>query len=330
MSNTDWWFLDLALVVAVTGALAFGLFAGISGPFRVLLAIPFVLVLPGYALVSLLFPDETSGEYRPFDDEKTGLQSALLVEGGLESIERLILSIVMSVALVSAITLISSATPRGIVLETVLWGIALTTAVLALLAIVARYRCPRERRYVPSVTVESFFFVRRRPDPYGSTDPRPFNVAIVVGLLLLVASTGFALANPPVGDGFTEFYVETDDVSGDVDTIYETTYTVGDTGELPVTIANEEGRELSYTTVVLLQEVRYDGDDVTVDDEERLTTDTVTVSSGETETQTLEVTPTTTGEDLRLLVLLYEGEPPDQPGEDDAYRVIRLPIDVTE
>lgn len=328
MNDTDWWFLDLAIVIATTGALAFGLDAGTTGAFRVLLAIPLVLFLPGYALVALLFPDEPSGEYRPFDDEKTGLQNPL-AGGGLESIERFVLSIVTSVALVAAITLVSSATPRGIVLETVLWGIALFTVVFALLAIVARYRFPPEQRYVPSPAMGSLFFVRRRPDPYGSADPRPFNVAIVVGILLLIASTGFALANPSDGETFTEFYVETDEVTGEVDTIYETTYAVGEPHELPVTIANEEGREVTYTTVALLQEVGYNGDDVTVHREEVLATESATVSSGETHRQSLEVTPTTTGDDLRLLVLLYEGDPPEEPTEENAYRVIRLPIEVS-
>lgn len=329
MSDTDWWFLDLAVVVVAAGGLAFGLFAGLTGVTRVLVAIPFVLFLPGYALVSLLFPDDTTGEYRPFDDEKTGIRNPLLVEGGLESIERFVLSIVASVALVPAIALLSTATPGGLVAETVLWGIAVLTAALALVAVVTRYRCPPERRYSPTPSAGALFFVRRRPNPYGSPNARPFNVAIVVGLLLLVASAGFALATPPDGDEYTEFYVETDNVTGDAETIYDATYAVDEPQALPITIANEEGRETTYTTVVVLQEVSHDGDDVTVHEEDVLATDSVAVANGETHRQSLEVTPTMAGNDLRLLVLLYRGEPPESPSEETAYRALRLPIEVS-
>ncbi len=34
------------------------------------------------------------------------------------------------------------------------------------------------------------------------------------------------------------------------------------------------------------------------------------------------------GDDLRLTLLLYNGEPPAEPTADNAYRVARLPIEV--
>ncbi|MXV64120.1 DUF1616 domain-containing protein [Natronorubrum sp. JWXQ-INN-674] len=327
MSDTHWWFFDLAVVIAVAGVVAFGVFSGIDGAVRIVAMIPLVVFLPGYALVSALFPDKPDDDYQSFDEEKTGLGNPLLVTGGLETIERFVLSVVCSVALVSSIALLSSATPRGLTLEPVLSGISLLTVILTLIAIGCRYRCSPERRYAPSFSFGSLFFGRDGPNIYAQTNPRPYNVAIVLGLVLVVATAGFAVANPPERNGFTEFSVETEPVTGDVETMYESTYTAGESQELQAAITNQEGDERTYTTVALLQEVSYE-DGVTVRETAEMDRRSTTIADGETREQTLEITPTTDGPEFRLTLLLYEDEPPTEPTADSAYRVIQLPIDV--
>ena len=328
MSDTNWWFFDLAAVIAVTGALTFGIISGITGVGRTVLAIPLVLVLPGYALVSALFPDKPNDDYQSFDTEKTGLGSPLLVSGGLKAIERMVLSVVFSVALVPAITLFAAITPGGVTLEPVLIGLSMLTVILALLAIGSRYRCPADRRFVPSVASISPFFTQGRPSPYDRVNHRPYNVAIAVGLVMLLATGGFALASPPQHDGFTELSVETKNVTGDIDTMYDSTYAAGESQELTVTITNQEHETQRYTTAVLLQRVSAEGDSVVVHESTELDRTTATVSDGESTRQPLEITPTMRGSDLRLIVLLYEGDPPAEPTADNAYRVVRLPIEV--
>ncbi|ELZ10606.1 hypothetical protein C478_14172 [Natrinema thermotolerans DSM 11552] len=329
MSDTDWWFFDLAVVIAVTGGLTFGIISGLSGIERIVLTIPLVLFLPGYALVSALFPDEPNDEYQSFDDEKTGLGNPLLVSGGLEAIERTILSVVFSVALVPAIVLFATVTPRGVALKPILLGLSILTVVLALLAIVSRYRCPADRRFVPSITSVSPFFDRGRPSPYERTSRRPYNLAIVIGLVLLLASGGFALANPPQHDGFTEFSVETENVTGETDTMYESTYTAGERQELQATITNREHEERTYTTVALLQRVSYEENATTVRESTEVDRRTATVAAGDSHGQTLAITPSMRGDDLRVTLLLYVGEPPAEPTTENAYRAIHLPIEVT-
>ncbi|ELY44540.1 DUF1616 domain-containing protein [Natronorubrum sulfidifaciens] len=328
MSDTHWWFSDLAVVIVVTGALTLGVFSGIDGPARILLLIPLLLFFPGYALVSAMFPDRPNDDYQSFDEEKTGLGNPLLVTGGLETVERFVLSTVFSVALVSAIALLTSVTPGGLMLETVLSGIAVTTVVLSLIAIGSRYRCPPAQRFTPALSLEAVFFTQRRPTAYDQTSTRPYNVAIVIGLLLLVASGGFAIANPPQHDGFTEFAVDTEPVTGETETMYESSYTAGEPQELQATITNREHDERTYTTVVLLERVSYDGDDVTVHETAELTRQSATVDDGDTQQQTLEITPSMDGEEFRLTLLLYDGEPPASPTAENAYRTVQLPIEL--
>lgn len=325
MSDNHWWFFDLAVVIAVTGALTFGVLSGIGGAVRIALTIPLICFLPGYALVSAMFPDEPDDNYQSFDEEKTGLGNPLLVTGGLETIERFVLSVVFSVALVPAIALLASATPRGLTLETVLPGVGLLTVVLAVIAIGSRYRCPADRRFAVSVSPESLLFTRDGSTAYERTSPRPYNVAIVIGLVLLVATGGYAVANPPQHDEFTEFAVETEDVTGETETMYESTYTAGESHELNATITNQEHEERSYTTVALLERVDGDG---AVTERTELDRKSATVADGEKHQQTLEITPSMQGDGLRLTLLLYEGEPPSDPTTENAYRSIHLPIEV--
>ena len=331
MSDNHWWFFDLAVVIAITGAVTFGVFSGVDGVVRTVLLIPLICFLPGYAFVSALFPDEPTDEYQPFDDEKTALGNPLVITGGLESIERAILSVVFSVATVPMVALLASATPRGLTLETVLSGVAVFTVVLSVLAIGSRYRCPADRRFAPSLSSVSLFRMPIRPNAYSRTNTRPYNVAIVVALVLLVATAGFAIANPPQHDGFTEFAVETETVSGDIDTMYESTYAAGETDELAVSITNQEHEERNYTTVALLERVD-DGDgndsDGTVAEADELDRQSTTIAHGDTQEQVLEITPSMQGEDLRVTLLLYEGEPPTEPTSENAYRAIHLPIEV--
>lgn len=329
MSDNHLWYFDLAVVVAVTGALTLGIFSGVSGAIRIALSIPLILFLPGYALVSALFPDKPNDDYRSFDQEKTGLGNPLLISGGLEAIERSILSVIFSVALVPAITLFASVTPRGLTLEPVLFGLAVATIVLSLLAIGSRYRCPPDRRFVPAVSSIFPFFTRGRRSPYERINVRPYNIAIVIGVGLLLASAGFALANPPQHDGYTEISVETDNVTNETETVYNSTYTAGESQELQATITNQEHEERRYTTVVLLQRVNSDGENVTVNESVEMDRQSATVADGDSHRQTFEITPTMQGDDLRLTLLLYDGEAPADPTAENAYRKLHLPIEVS-
>ncbi|MDJ1431843.1 DUF1616 domain-containing protein [Halostagnicola sp. A-GB9-2] len=329
MSDTDWWFLDLALLVAATGAVALGLFSGISGAIRVLLAIPLVLLFPGYALVAALFPGDASGEQHSFDEEQTGFDKSALLSGGIKPTERFILSIAFSVALVPGIALITTVTPWGVTAEPVLFGISLLTICLALIGVLSRYQLSPAHRFEPTRVIVPPIIRQDQSTPYNRTNTRPYNIAIAFGLILLIASAGFAVANPVQPDGFTEFSVETSDLDGETETMYESTFTAGEPQEVPISITNQENGDRTYTVVALIQQVEYgDGDEVTVESEAELTNETVSVSEGETHEQPLEITPSADGEQHRLVLLLYEGDSPSDPAVDTADQSLPLPIEL--
>lgn len=92
---------------------------------RHILGAIFVLWLPGYTFIKALFPSESS--------EKAE-------EKGLDTIERIALSIGMSLALVPLIGLLLNYTPWGIRLTPIVFSLLALTVIFATIAIVRQYR----------------------------------------------------------------------------------------------------------------------------------------------------------------------------------------------
>ena len=325
MNGSDWWSLDLSLLITYTGGITFALLSGLSGTVRVVLVIPLVVFVPGYALISVFYPDRPA-DAKSFDDTQTGLNNPVPPHQGIGTAERVALSAVVSMVIIAAIAIAATVSPWGISHTPLLLGVSVSSIGLAIIAILRRWRCPPDRRF--DVTRLSGIGFRSstgsRSQPYVTV----FNIAVVISFLVLLGSVGYALANPPQGEAFTEFYIETEEVTGQTETMYEASFEAGEPSPLTVHIINHEHQDVEYTTVVLLQDVTYDDDDVTVHSQTELAQDDAMVTAGEHYPLTLEITPTSTESEARLLVLLYDGDVPEDPGEETAYRVLRLPVEV--
>lgn len=95
-------------------------------PLRIILGLPLVLFLPGYALIATLFPRK--------DD--------------LDAIERIALSFGLSIAITPLLGLALNYTPFGIRLAPILTVLSVFTISLALGAYVRRSMVPEEDRFV--------------------------------------------------------------------------------------------------------------------------------------------------------------------------------------
>lgn len=73
---------------------------------------------------------------------------------------------------------------------------------------------------------------------------------------------------------------------------------------------------------------RVEGNETSVTEREELDRVSTTPEHGETWQEEYPVTPTMTGEGLRLTFLLYDGEVPVEPTRENAYRELHLWIDV--
>jgi uncharacterized membrane protein len=298
---------------------------GVYGtPLAVALGLPFLFFAPGYALVSALFPGATP------DDVRSDVTLAEVRQHGLSGGERAALGFGVSLALLPLLGVALSLSPWSIAPAAVLLSVALATTVFSAVGAGGGRRRPADRRF--SLPVRARLRDARRTLSTGSAADRALNVGLAVGVLLAVGAMGYAVASPGPGQSYTEVALLTQNETGElVAEGYPETFESGESRPIIVELTNREGERTDYSVVVELQRVRQgDGGGAKVVEDRQLATFTPTVESGETWRTTHEVTPTMTGEDLRLTYLVYEGDPPDDPTAANAYRRAHVWVNVTE
>lgn len=318
---------DLAAVVVL--AVATTLAATVPGvketPLRVLLGLPYVLFIPGYALVAALFPEAGAS---PVGDSDADADEPSEREG-IDGIERVALSFGLSIAIVPLIGLVLNFTPWGIRLVPIL--VSVTGVTIALTAVAARRRAQLDEGDRFRVPYRAWLASAREGlfEPDSRADAA-LNVLLVVSILLAVGSVGYAVAVPKQGEAFTELYLLTENEEGElVAADYPTEFTRGETRSLIVGIGNHEHETVQYTLVSQLQRVEFRNNTTIVRERNELDRFTPTVAANATWRTRDSVTPTMTGERLRLVYLLYKGSAPSNPTVDNSYREVHLWINVT-
>lgn len=330
-SDQGWWLLlpkpvrrlpaDLTAVIILTllTVLAVSLPIVRETPLRILLGLPFVLFLPGYAFIAALFPERGSSLA---DEEHVS-------EGrGIDPIERVALAFGMSIAIVPLLGLILNFTPWGIRLTPIMLSVSGFTIGCVVIAAIRRWELEPDERF--SVPYRDWIAAGRAEifEPDDRVDAA-LTVALALALMLAVGSVGFAVAVPQDGEQFTEFYLLTEDDEGElVADGYPEEFTQGEPQSLIVGIENNEHESVDYSVVVQLERVEGEGNESEVVEREELDRFSTTLSHNETFQESQTVTPTTTGDELRLTFLLYDGEVPADPTRENAYRDTHLWIEV--
>ncbi|WP_049972915.1 DUF1616 domain-containing protein [Haladaptatus cibarius] len=296
-TNSRWWFADLLLALVLTGIGGFAAYAGIGGRAQVALVLPLVVFLPGYVFISALFPEGGKSDGRTFGNDKNDAAYAL---GGPE---RVGLAVTISVAVVPIVAAIANFTPWGIRLRPILVGVLAFTAFFTLVALARRVRVPTERRYTPGLPGLLFSSSGRRS---GGRTMTILNIGIVISFLLVASSLGFAVLNPPQGEQFTEFYVDTQNIDSNTNTLYQ-----ADLGNDGVTanVINHENERTQYTVVAVLQRV----EDGSVTEQSQFDEQQVTVADGARGQVTLTGDQSISGDNVRILLQLYKGNPSGEP-----------------
>ena len=338
---------DLSAVVAVVLLLALAVFLpGVrETPLRIVLGLPFVLFVPGYAFIAALFPEaggESTQDADAASDEEfdgaldavaeegeSGRRSAGLESGGITGLERVALSFGTSIAIVPLIGLVLNFTPWGIRLAPIVIAVGGFSVVAAWIAAARRAELPEDRRF--DVPYERWVASTRAEllAPETRADAA-LNAVLVLSLLLAAASVTYAVAVPTQGESFTEFYLLTENESGAlVADDYPTEFTRGESKQLHVGVGNHEHRPVTYSVVVLLQRVELRNNSTRVLAERELSQYRTFVEANETDLRELTVAPTMTGERLRLQFLLYRRAPPPEPSASNAYRELHLWVNVS-
>jgi uncharacterized membrane protein len=312
-------------------------------PLRVIFGLPFVLFVPGYAFVTALFPEAgatPAGESAPAEAAPTAepgesttdpseTTESTATRSGIDGLERVALSFGVSIAVVPLLGLVLNFTPWGIRLVPIVVVLSGFTLASTAVATRRRWALPPEERF--RVPYRAWLAAGRTEllEPESRTDAA-LNVLLVVSVLLAVGSVGYAVAVPKTGESFTEFYLLTENESGDlVADDYPTNLVRGEDASLVVGVSNHEHEPTAYTVVAELQRVQVANNSTRVLDEQELRRFRTRLAHNETWHHSHTVTPTMTGERLRLQYLLYRGEPPTDPSARTAYRELHLWVNVS-
>ena len=299
-------------------------------PLRVVFGLPFVLFLPGYAIIAALFPEAGEPPTTNEADDTDGFAPSVDRDRGIDGIERVALSFGLSIAVVPLLGLVLNFTPWGIRLVPIAIAVSGTTILAAGIAAVRRWELPEEERF--AVPYREWIEAGRTElfEPDSRTDA-VLNVVLALSVLLAVSSVAYAVAVPPQGEQFSEFYLLTEDDDGElVADGYPEEFVVGEGQPVIVGIGNNEHETTDYEVVTQLQTVETDGNETVVQEREQIDSFAATLEHDETHHDERLIVPDRTGEDLRVQFLLYRDEVPEEPTVENAYRDTHLWIDVHE
>ena len=179
---------DLALVVVWLAASIAAIYLPSlnASPIRIVLALPVVLFIPGYCLIAILFPK----------NDDIGL------------IERILLSIGVSVAIVPLIGLGLNFSPWGIRLEPIVISLILVTWVMVLFAHYQRAGLPQKERLRVSFSAIAER-IRQEFLPQGERGVDRFlSVVLTIVILVVILTTIYVIVVPKEGaEQFSEFYI---------------------------------------------------------------------------------------------------------------------------
>jgi uncharacterized membrane protein len=198
-------------------------------PVRIILGLPLVLFLPGYALIATLFPRK--------DD--------------LDGIERVALSFGLSIAITPLLGLALNYTPFGIRLAPILTVLSVFTILLAIGAWIRRSTIPEEDRFI--LDIGAFF--RTIKESFNAAETRTdkiLTVFLLFSIVLAITVTAYVIVVPKEGEKFTELYVLG---PGGMAEDYPTNLTVGEEGEVIIGVVNHE-----YALTIYQLEVRLEGE----------------------------------------------------------------------
>ncbi|MCO8255393.1 DUF1616 domain-containing protein [Haladaptatus sp. AB618] len=289
--------LDLVFVGVLSVVAAAAPFVPLLGvqPIRLVVTLPLLLFLPGYATIEALFPEPATG------DERFG------------GVERFAFAVGTSVLVVAALALALDYGGVGIRAVPVLFSTCGFTIVASAVAAIRRRTVDPERDGIaPPRFRDGLTGIRASETRLDRT----LNVVLVVLILASVVSVGVALG----GLGHTESYTTMSLLTKNGST---TVAADGGSRDLLVGIDNHENHRVRYTVVVQRQQVAAD-DPTTVTKRTPLTRFHVTLNDGERKRISYTVPPSLSGNHRRIAFLLYEDRVPATPTADNAAQETHL------
>jgi len=203
------------------------IFLFIGGTFQIIFGIPFIIFIPGYLFIFSLFPSSRT-------DKK------------IKMFERLMLSIVFSLALVSLVGLGLNFTSLKITAESFCYGLYILIFCLSLIAVIRWYLQPPMERYQ--------FRIRKKMMQSKNKIDIVLNIVIVITIcatmiaIVVLTVTSFSHISER-GESFTEFYILGSDNMANA---YPKNISSSENHAITVGLTNYEQKKMNYTIEVWL------------------------------------------------------------------------------
>ena len=189
---------------------------------RVILSLFFIFFIPGYLVVFALFPHKKT-------------------DHGIDIIERIALSLCLSIAIVPLIALVLNYSPWGIKLETVLPPIFIFINSIGFIAIYRWLKTKPDERFTIALHVSL-------PRSKNKLD-KSLNLLLAVFLIIIIILLVYAIFVPKPGEQFTEFYILNEER---VAYNYPLFLRAGENTSVILGIVNHEGKTVQYTLEIWL------------------------------------------------------------------------------
>jgi len=303
--------LDLTLAVVWLAATIVVIFLPMQNTalVKIVLALPVVLFIPGYCLIAALFPKE----------------------GDISLIERIMLSIGCSIAVVPLIGFGLNFTPWGIRLDPIVIVLTIFTWVMVIVAHYQRAVLPAEERFrIPFFAIMGRIREEFLPAGESGVD-RLLSVVLTLVILVVIITTVYVITAPKEGERFSEFFILGENRTA---TNYPDLIIAEQNYPMFIGVGNYEYRNISYTIETWILQTEFDNvtntsSIIAMDSLDRLS---LTLSHNETTIVPYNLSAKKTGYNRVEFLLFNESVPgPEVSGSDRinaSYRDIHLWVDV--
>jgi uncharacterized membrane protein len=215
---------DLTLVVVWIAATIVLIYLPLPNalPVLIVFAFPLVFLIPGYCLIAALFPKD----------------------GDIGLIERIMLSIGVSIAVVPLIGLGLNFTPWGIQRDSIIISVTLFTWIMVIVAHYKRALVPAEERFtIPWYVITGK--IRQNLLPAGERGvDRLLSIVLTIIIFAVVLATIYVIASPKESEHFSEFFILGENRTS---ANYPDLIITGHNYPMYIGVGNYENRTISYT-----------------------------------------------------------------------------------
>lgn len=307
---------EVVVVLVFVAVAAFTVLSVSFPPARAVVGLPLLVFLPGYALLTVLFPS------RRFQTRYGALDA---FSSGIDGVERVALSLGVSLALLPVISLaLWTLSPHGFGVRVLVGVLSAEIGLGMIYGAYRRIQLPRSQRY--RLPVDRWLSRLWSDGVTGGLFGATMNVVLALSVVAAVVALGYGVLVPHESETYTGVSILSDD---DGELTFVNNSSAAD-GELTLSIENHEGRTITYTIVVVVERIGHDGQRMVVRSSEELQRLETTVEAGETKRVNHTVSPPTEEANLRLRYLVYKDGPPAIPTADNAYRTAYFWLTDTE